>query len=76
MMQELKLPVSALAVAKYYSERYPDLLSGFLIDDSDASLQGEIGNLGMEVTVTNTIMRSRDEKQKLAQTILRTVGLV
>jgi LPPG:FO 2-phospho-L-lactate transferase len=75
MMQELKMPVSALAVAKYYSERYPGLLSGFVIDDSDASLQGEIGNLGMEVTVTNTIMRSRDEKQKLAQTILRTVGL-
>lgn len=75
MMQELKLPVSALAVAKYYSERYPGLLSGFVIDNSDASLQGEIGVLGMNVTVTNTIMRSREEKQQLAQTVLRTAGL-
>lgn len=75
MMQELKLPVSALAVAKYYSERYPGLLSGFVIDKSDASLQDEIGVLGMDVTVTNTIMRSREEKQELAQTVLHTVGL-
>jgi LPPG:FO 2-phospho-L-lactate transferase len=75
MMQELKLPVSALAVAKYYSERYPDLLSGFVIDNSDASLQGEIEVLGMDVTVANTIMRSREEKQQLAQTVLRTLGL-
>lgn len=75
MMQELELPVSALAVATYYSERYPGLLSGFVIDDSDASLQGEIGVLGMDVTVTNTIMRSREEKQQLAQTVLRSVGL-
>lgn len=76
MMQELELPVSALAVATYYSERYPGLLSGFVIDNSDASLQTEIGDLGMDVTVTNTIMRSRQEKQQLAQTVLRTVGLV
>jgi LPPG:FO 2-phospho-L-lactate transferase len=75
MMQELNLPVSALAVAKYYSERYPGLLSGFVIDNSDASLQGEIEALGMNVTVTSTIMRSRQEKQNLAQTILHTVGL-
>jgi len=75
MMQELKLPVSALAVANYYSERYPGLLSGFVIDNSDANLQGEIGALGMDVTVTNTIMRNREDKQKLAQTVLRTVGL-
>ncbi len=75
MMQELKLPVSALAVAKYYSERYPGLLSGFVIDNSDADLLDEIGVMGMDVTVTNTIMRSREEKQELAQTVLRTVGL-
>ena len=75
MMQELKLPVSALAVANYYSERYPGLLSGFVIDNSDASLQQQIGALGMDVTVTNTIMRNREDKQKLAQNVLRTVGL-
>jgi LPPG:FO 2-phospho-L-lactate transferase len=75
MMQELSLPVSALAVAKYYSERYPGLLSGFVLDNSDASLQQEIEALGMDVTVTNTVMHSRLEKQKLAQTILHTLGL-
>jgi LPPG:FO 2-phospho-L-lactate transferase len=75
MMQELNLPVSALAVAKYYSERYPGLLSGFVLDNSDASLQQEIEALGMDVTVTNTVMHSRLEKLKLAQTILHTLGL-
>jgi len=75
MMDELKLPVSALAVARYYSERYPDLVSGFVVDDSDSNLASAIANTGMDVAVTNTVMHSVDDKEALARFILDLAGL-
>ena len=75
MMRELKFPVSALAVARYYSERYPGLLSGFVIDHSDAALEADIAKTGVKVAVTNTIMRSRADKQALAQFLISMAGL-
>jgi len=75
MMKELDMPVSALAVARYYSERYPDLVSGFLIDDSDATLASDIRNAGMDVAISNTIMQSIEDKQRLARHILSMAGL-
>ncbi len=75
MMAELKLPVSALAVAKYYSEHYPDLVSGFVVDDSDSNLASAIANTGMDVAVTNTVMRSVEDKQALARFVLELAGL-
>jgi len=70
MMKELKLPVSALAVASHYSERYPGLLSGFVIDSSDAKLADEIAATGVTVATTNTIMKTRRDKQILADFVL------
>ena len=70
MMAELQLPVDAVAVAKRYCDCYPGLLSGFVIDDSDAILAPEIRSLGLDVTVTNTIMKSRSDKRRLAQLVL------
>jgi LPPG:FO 2-phospho-L-lactate transferase len=74
MMAELQLPVGAVAVAQHYCDRYPGLLSSFVIDDSDAILAPEIRSLGLDVTVTNTIMNSRSDKQRLAQFILDMAG--
>jgi len=71
MMEELKMPVSALAVARHYSERYPGLLSGFVIDQSDAAQEAGIREMGMAVAVTNTIMQSRQDKRELARFVLR-----
>lgn len=75
MMAELEMPVSALALARYYSERYPDLISGFLIDDSDAAQASDIRNTGMEVAITDTVMHSIEDKQRLARYILSMAGM-
>lgn len=75
MMEELNMPVSALAVARYYSERYPGLLSGFVIDDSDAALESKLCETGIDVAVTNTIMQTRQDKQRLARFVLDMAGL-
>lgn len=75
MMEELNMPVSALAVARYYSERYPGLLSGFVIDNSDQTLKSKISETGIDVAVSNTIMKSRLDKQRLARFVLDMAGL-
>lgn len=70
MMAELRVPVTALGVARHYCERYPGLVDYFVIDDSDATLAQEIGQLGVNVVVAPTVMKSREDKQRLAQVVL------
>lgn len=67
MMAELGVPVTALGVARHYYTHYPGLVDYFVIDESDATLAAEIGDLGMDVAVTPTIMKSRADKQQLAR---------
>jgi len=75
MMAELEMPVSAMAVARHYSKRYPGLLSGFVIDESDAAQEADIRNLGMKVAVTSTIMQSMQDKRALARFVLAMAGV-
>jgi LPPG:FO 2-phospho-L-lactate transferase len=75
MMVELGVPVTALGVAQHYCEHYPGLLDRFVIDASDATLAQEIAALGVEVVVTPTVMKSREDKQRLARFILDLVGM-
>jgi LPPG:FO 2-phospho-L-lactate transferase len=70
MMAELGVPVTALGVAQHYANRYPGLIDIFVIDVSDATLAPEIASLGMEVTVAPTLMRNRQDKQRLAKIVL------
>jgi LPPG:FO 2-phospho-L-lactate transferase len=74
MMAELGVPVTALGVAQHYCERYPDFVDYFVIDDSDATLAGEIASLGLNVRVTSTVMKSREDKQRLARYTLDLAG--
>lgn len=74
MMAELGVPVTALGVAQHYLARYPGLLDYFVIDDSDATLAHEIGDLGVEVAVTSTVMNNRADKQRLAAFTLQLGG--
>lgn len=67
MMAELGVPVTALGVAQHYCERYPGLLDYFVIDQSDVTLAEEIASLGMEVAVAPTVMKSREDKRRLAR---------
>jgi LPPG:FO 2-phospho-L-lactate transferase len=66
MFRELGIEPSALAVARHYC----DLLSGFVLDTIDERLQGEIRSLNMRVLVTNTLMKSHDDRKKLAAVVL------
>jgi|AntAceMinimDraft_5_1070358.scaffolds.fasta_scaffold00577_13 LPPG:FO 2-phospho-L-lactate transferase len=75
MMAELGTPVTALGVAEYYCKRYKGLLDYFVIDESDATLAPDIAALGVKVTVTNTVMKSREDKQRLARFTLQVVGV-
>jgi len=71
MMAELGVPVTALGVAQHYCARYPGLLDYFVIDESDATLAADIGELGVEVAMTSTVMKSREDKQRLARFVLQ-----
>lgn len=74
MMAELGTGASALEVARHYGSRYPGLVDYFVIDTSDATLADSIGELGMDVAVTSTIMKSREDKQALARFCLELGG--
>jgi LPPG:FO 2-phospho-L-lactate transferase len=74
MMAELQMPVTALAVAQHYAEHYPGLLDCFIIDESDVTLAEDIRRTGIEVAINPTIMKTRLDKQQLAQFTLRQLG--
>jgi LPPG:FO 2-phospho-L-lactate transferase len=63
MMSELGLPVSANAVA----QRYRDLLDAYVLDHADEAAAGE---LGIPVTVAHTLMRTLEDRERLARQVL------
>jgi LPPG:FO 2-phospho-L-lactate transferase len=66
LLRGLGLEVSAYSVAKLYA----DFLDTFVLDTADAAEKGRIENLGIEVKVANTIMKSLEDKIELARTVL------
>jgi LPPG:FO 2-phospho-L-lactate transferase len=66
MMRALGWEVSAFGVA----QAYRDFLDIMVIDEADAELAGRIRELGLEVKVTNTIMRDKQAKIELARACL------
>lgn len=66
MYQELGIEPSAEAVARHY---HP-LLQGFVMDEVDRAQVDQVTRMGMRVRVTDTIMRSVDERQRLAEEVL------
>ena len=69
LMRGLGLEVSARAVA----ELYQDFLDAFVIDQMDEAERVGIDKLGLNVVVTNTLMKSIEDKVRLARAVL---GLV
>lgn len=65
MMRELGIQPSAKAVAEHYGS----LLDGFVIDEQDADEATAILNLGVNVLVTATVMRSVDDQVRLAREV-------
>jgi LPPG:FO 2-phospho-L-lactate transferase len=68
LMKGLGFEVSAYAVAKLYA----DFLDTFIIDSADSEEKIKIEKLGVEVKVTNTIMRTLEDKVQLARAVLDT----
>jgi len=66
MFVDLGFESSALAVA----EHFQDLLSGLVIDREDEAMASEITLLGMRVLVADTIMKTADDRPRLAEEII------
>jgi LPPG:FO 2-phospho-L-lactate transferase len=66
MLETLRYEVSSAGVA----EIYRDFLTGIVIDEQDRDLAPRIEDLGIAVHVTDTIMRSDDDRQRLADETL------
>jgi LPPG:FO 2-phospho-L-lactate transferase len=69
LMRAMGFEVSARGVAACYR----DLVDALVIDELDAALAGDIRALGLQVVVTDTIMRGPAEKRALAQAALDAV---
>jgi LPPG:FO 2-phospho-L-lactate transferase len=63
MYAELGIQPSALAVAHHYA----GLLTGFVLDDVDRAMAKE---LSIPTLITQTLMKSRDDRRRLAQDVL------
>ena len=66
MMRELGVPGTAETVAAYYA----DFLDGFVLDTEDEGQALRIQALGLETTVTQSVMRSLDDRTALARDCL------
>lgn len=66
MYAEMGIQPSALAVAKHYL----GMVDGMVIDQQDAAQDEAIRALGMEVLVTDTVMRSTADRKRLAENVL------
>jgi LPPG:FO 2-phospho-L-lactate transferase len=70
MYRELGIEPSAVAVANHYR----DLATGFVLDAVDAQLNESVRGLNMRTLVTNTLMKSHDNRRQLAIELLKFVG--
>lgn len=70
MLRDLGREVSARGVA----EMYGDFLDLFVLDIIDAELQSSIESLGLRALALDTVMKTLDDKQRLAREIMRTLS--
>jgi len=66
MMQELGIPNAADSVASHYA----DFLDGFVLDIEDSALTTEVEALGLASTVTQTVMKTLDDRINLGRICL------
>jgi len=70
MYRELGIEPSALAVANHYR----GLATGFVLDTIDAQLNESVRGLNMQTLVTNTLMKSHEDRKQLARDVLTLIG--
>ncbi len=70
MYQELGIVPSALAVARQYGS----LIRGFVMDTLDRPQSGQISQMGIAALVTDTVMKTVADRQRLAEEVLSFCG--
>ena len=63
IMQEMGIEVSCSSIAKHYK----GLIDGIIIDQSDEAQVNNIEKMGIQVKLANIIVKTKTEKNKLAQ---------
>ena len=63
IMQEMGIEVSSSSIAKHYQ----GLIDGIIIDQSDEAQVNNIEKMGIQVKLANIIIKTKTEKNKLAQ---------
>jgi LPPG:FO 2-phospho-L-lactate transferase len=71
MYSELGIEPSAFAVANHYR----GLATGFVLDEVDRQLDESVRSLTMRTLVTNTLMKSHDDRKRLASDVLNFIGV-
>ncbi len=66
MLRDLGHEVSALGVARVYR----DIADLFVLDETDGELRAAIEALGLRVMITNTVMSTLEDKERLAKEVL------
>ncbi|MBI1855417.1 MAG: 2-phospho-L-lactate transferase [Chloroflexi bacterium] len=70
MFDELGIQPSALAVA----EQYRGLVNYYVLDKIDSQLEAHVQRLSMRTLVTNTLMKTADDRKRLAEDVLNFAG--
>lgn len=70
MYTELGIEPSALAVAKHYR----NILTGFVLDNLDLSMENDVKNLSIETLITDTLMNNLTDRTRLAKDVLHFIG--
>jgi len=66
LMKELGLKADVASIARHYA----GLIDGLVIDHQDESRAGQVESEGMRVRVTQTVMRTLDDRIRLAREVL------
>jgi LPPG:FO 2-phospho-L-lactate transferase len=70
LMPELGQPVSNLAIAAHYAGLHEGLLDHLVIDEADAADAQALREAGVCATVTATVMRDAQDRERLAREVL------
>ncbi len=70
MMRELKMPITAAAVAGFYAS----LLDGFILDEVDRNQSADVTALGIKAYDAQTLMKTQADKVALAEKVLEGMG--
>jgi LPPG:FO 2-phospho-L-lactate transferase len=69
LMRGLGMEVSAFSVANLYE----DFLDAFILDNADKEQEGRVETLGIKAVVTNTLMKTVEDKIRLAEVALSSI---